>query len=131
MAVADASFNTSMETMSAGLMELSTLLLLVLLPEMATPSNNVERFVAVQGVDTTDADRDTATRSSGILGHLHTGGTSLQSLVERGDYGLFQFVTRHADYGTGQVTAFHRTVSHYYYFVQHLIIGSQLDIDNT
>ena len=38
MAVADASFNTSMETMSAGLMELSTLLLLVLLPEMATPS---------------------------------------------------------------------------------------------
>ena len=62
-------------------------------------------------------------------GHLHTGGTSLQSLVERGDYGLFQFVTRHADYGTGQVTAFHRTVSHYYYFVQHLIVFLQQYVD--
>ena len=64
-----------------------------------------------------------------MLGHLHTGGTSLQSLVERGDYGLFQFVTRHADYGTGQVTAFHRTVSHYYYFVQHLIVFLQQYVD--
>jgi len=84
--------------------------------------DDVERFVAVQGVDATDTDGDTATRSTGVLRYLYTGGASLQSLVERGDYGFFQFVTRHADHGTGQVTAFHRTVTYNYYFVQHFVV---------
>ena len=51
--------------------------------------DDVERFVAVQGVDATDTDGDTATRSTGVLRYLYTGGASLQSLVERGDYGFF------------------------------------------
>ena len=92
--------------------------------------DDVQRLVAIQRVDTTDAHRNTTARGTRVLRHLHAGRTTLQSLVERRDDGLLDFVLAHRHDRTGQVAALHRTVTHYDHLVQQFGVFFQLHIDH-
>ena len=90
--------------------------------------DDIQRFVAVQRVDTADAHRNTTARRTGVLRHLHSGSTALQCLIERRDDGLLDFIFAHRHDRAGQVAAFHRTVTDHDHLVQQLGVFFQFHI---
>ena len=91
--------------------------------------NNVQRFgIGVDGGGATHTDGRRGAWGTRRLGGLHTGGTSLQRLVERGDDRTFHLRFVHRDRCTGKVRLLHRSVADYNNFFEQLIVALHLHI---
>ena len=93
--------------------------------------DDIQRLgIGVDGGLSAHADGRCRTRSTGSLHSRHTGGTSLQRLVQVGDDGAFKLVFAHGNRCAGEVALLHRTVAHHDHLVQHLAVFFQRDVQS-
>ncbi len=74
--------------------------------------DNIQRLVAIQGVDTANLHGDATTRRTGVLHHLHTGYASLHGLLKRSVDTLLDGIFIDRSHRTGEVGTLHHTIAH-------------------
>ena len=85
----------------------------------------------VHGADATDAHLRPGTRLSAVGVHRHTGGTSLQGLIEVGGRRFLELVGTNRGHRPGEVALAHGAVAHHHQLVEQLRVLGHAHVDGS